>query len=567
MKQPRFRVLGLLAGSALVWQSFAIQVLGQWSHDPNVNTGICTAANEQFSSTSVTDGSGGAIVAWADYRAGTDTAYVYAQRIGATGIVRWTVDGIPLFSNLAPFTMASDGAGGAVFAWENYRSNGSIPDLYVQRIDSVGASRWTPGGVCVSTGAMFPMAHHPAIVSDQTGGAIIAWRDVRNSGSSYYDIYAQRVSAAGAVLWTANGVAICSATRYQGDPVIVTDGANGAIIAWEDVRSGTNYDIYGQLVNASGLIQWTFDGVPISIATNDQRSPITAVSDGNGGAIFAWNDLRAGTNTDIYGQRINRFGIAQWNANGVAVSTAANDQVIPTIVSDGAAGAIIAWSDGRSGTGYDSYAQRINSAGIPLWTPDGKAVKNAASSPKMIPDGSGGAVITWSALGDVFAQRITRLGVAMWDTSGVAISTAANGQGNPTIVSDGAGGAIITWDDMRSGTDGDIYAQHLNSDGTLGGVTSAEDAPAHRFEFKLGQNYPNPFNPSTTITYELPTASHVTLIVYNVLGQDVAVVVNEDKQSGVHQARFDALNFPGGVYFYRIQTKDFVETKKLLVLR
>ncbi len=86
-------------------------------------------------------------------------------------------------------------------------------------------------------------------------------------------------------------------------------------------------------------------------------------------------------------------------------------------------------------------------------------------------------------------------------------------------------------------------------------------------EFSLSPNYPNPFNPSTTIKYELPKASTVSLIVHDILGHEVAVLVNEKRDAGIHEVTFDAAGIASGMYFYRLQAGSFIETKKLLLLR
>jgi hypothetical protein len=86
-------------------------------------------------------------------------------------------------------------------------------------------------------------------------------------------------------------------------------------------------------------------------------------------------------------------------------------------------------------------------------------------------------------------------------------------------------------------------------------------------EFHLDQNYPNPFNPITTIRYGLPIHSHVTLTVFNTLGQQVAVLQNGEQDAGFHEVRFDGANLPSGVYFYRMQAGSTVETKKLLLVK
>ena len=86
-------------------------------------------------------------------------------------------------------------------------------------------------------------------------------------------------------------------------------------------------------------------------------------------------------------------------------------------------------------------------------------------------------------------------------------------------------------------------------------------------QFSLKQNYPNPFNPSTTIKFELPKASHVSLSVYDILGRQVSVLVNDRRDAGVHEVKFDASSLASGVYFYRLQAGDFTQTRRLLLLK
>jgi hypothetical protein len=85
--------------------------------------------------------------------------------------------------------------------------------------------------------------------------------------------------------------------------------------------------------------------------------------------------------------------------------------------------------------------------------------------------------------------------------------------------------------------------------------------------FSLLPNYPNPFNPSTTIRYVIPKADYLTLKVYDVLGKEIATLVSEKQAAGEHAIRWNPVGLPGGVYFYRLQTGEFVATKKLILLQ
>jgi hypothetical protein len=85
--------------------------------------------------------------------------------------------------------------------------------------------------------------------------------------------------------------------------------------------------------------------------------------------------------------------------------------------------------------------------------------------------------------------------------------------------------------------------------------------------FSLDQNYPNPFNPSTKISWQSPVSGHQTLKVFDVLGNEVATLVDEYKEAGKYEATFDASKLSSGIYFYKLQSGNFVETKKMILMK
>lgn len=383
----------------------------------------------------------------------------------------WSVDGnvISAATNLqhSP-VVVPDGAGGAIIAWVDVRNGNE--DIYTQRVNPSGAVLWTDVGVplCLAT---FNQTF-PAIVPDGAGGAIVTWQDFR-SGTTY-DLYAQRINAAGAVQWGGNGVVVSTSSGHQTNPTMIVDGAGGVIITWQDDRLG-NSDILTQRLNSSGVVQWPIAGVFICNASNDQINP-TLTTDGAGGAIISWQDGRFPTSIDIYARRVDSGGFVLWTANGNLICSAVGHQFSPLTVSDGAGGAVITWSDGRVATlSTDIYAQRVNNAGSLQWATDGVALCTAANDQfvqMVTTDDAGGVIAAWrdrrSGAFDVYARRIDVTGAALWSPDGVAICTAADEQGLPAIVADGAGGALVTWPDNRKPANAfDIYAQRINSAGAV----------------------------------------------------------------------------------------------------
>ena len=364
--------------------------------------------------------------------------------------------------------MIPDGAGGAIVVWHDAR--GGLYDIYAQRISATGVPQWTANGVPLCMAADNQLS--PSIVSDGVGGAIVTWHDLR---SGIWDVYAQRINSTGVPQWTANGVALCTASDIQGDPELASDGAGGAIVTWEDHRSLTSFDIYAQRVNAAGSPQWLSDGVGVCTGADEQLRP-HIVSDGAGGAIIVWRDRRNGVDYDVYSQRVNAAGTALWSVGGQAVCTAPSDQVEPAITSDGATGAIVSWMDVR-GADYDIYAQRLGPTGAPQWTVNGIGLCTAPFEqdyPSIGSDGAGGAIVAWNdyrggGQPDIYAQRVLASGIipASWPVNGRAISTAAGFQGEAVLATDGGSRAIVAWRDNRSG-DNDIYAQLVAPSGFLG---------------------------------------------------------------------------------------------------
>ena len=548
----------LLIFSILLFKN--ITCFAQWSTNTTVNNPIRVAQFAQYAPCIASDGSGGAIIVWIDAPddGGID-ADIYAQRIDANGVIQWASGGVPICTavNEQPYAaVISDGNGGAIIAWTDGRA--SDTDIYAQKINASGVVQWANNGVPICTALGYNFG--PFMVSDGNGGAIIAFSDRRND-PNLADIYAQSINASGIVQWATDGIVICGNPATSFSPQIVSDGNNGAIITWHDNRNG-NFDIFAQRVNPSGILQWTNDGMPVCTAPGPQTSS-SLISSPNGDAIIAWSDGRntATSAADIYAQCVNSNGIVQWPTNGVMICDAINNQNVPLLVSDGNNGGIIVWEDLRTAVNSaDVYAQRINSAGMVQWAASGIGISTTTNNQrycKIISDQNGGAIITWQderlgvSSSDIYAQRISSNGIVQWTTNGAPVSTATNIQRNPFMVSDGNAGAIITWGDNRAVTNYDVYAQRINTSGTLATEMQTVSNGVHVF--------PNPSN--GLVTFQ-STGNITTISIMNQLGE----TVYKDTCVNHNNKELDVTNVSNGMYFYTIISDSNIITNGKLII-
>ncbi|MBX7043616.1 MAG: T9SS type A sorting domain-containing protein [Ignavibacteria bacterium] len=103
--------------------------------------------------------------------------------------------------------------------------------------------------------------------------------------------------------------------------------------------------------------------------------------------------------------------------------------------------------------------------------------------------------------------------------------------------------------------------------GVITGVNNGSSVSLNPNDYSLAQNFPNPFNPETSIRFSIPSRELVTLKIYSVLGKEVATLVNEIRNAGAHEVKFNASSLPSGTYFYRIESGNFVGTKKMMLVK
>lgn len=436
----------------------------EWKHIDNLP--ICTAENQQYFPSLSTDGNDGVIVTWRDGRNGNYD--IYGQRVDRNGDFVWVQDGIDICSEDsaqgAP-VIVSDMQGGGIVVWGDTR-NGS-QDSYAQRINANGVKLWDEDGVSVCVEPH--LQDDFTSISDGNGGAIIVWEDWRSGNQ---DIYAQKLSAEGKAVWEDNGIAVFQGEGDQYDPAIISDGNGGMYVVWWDI-STPDWNIMAHRINSKGIAVLDTP-IPICSAKGNQGAP-TLVSDGTGGVYCIWSDYRNDPNifttAQIYAQHISATGNALWKKNGIPISQLSANQQQHRCVDDGEGGFIVVWIDDRD-IFPDIYAQRVNVEGNILWNKNGVPIcteGGVQQNPMLVSDGDGGAIVYWLDYREdfgnttedaIYAQRVDGSGKPLWNENGVPVCAAEKEQITPQAISVGTGSAIVVWSDAR-GEDHDIYLHHV----------------------------------------------------------------------------------------------------------
>jgi hypothetical protein len=357
----------------------------------------------------------------------------------------------------------------------------------------------------------------PRLVPDGVGGVIVVWVDGRGADP---DLYAQHLlgSFDPDPTWPPGGVVVCAAAGAQTNPYLVPDGAGGAIVVWEDERSGAP-DVYAQHLLASGAADpaWPADGIALGTDPADERYP-SLDGDGAGGAFVAWQ--RGGDGSALGEVRVQHVLAAgtpdpAWPPEGVLLSAAS----FPHLVADGAGGAIVVCSSVAP-----DAARRVLAGGVedPAWRPmdvdgawyidlfaaatdgaggayvlcSGFGVVHATASgapaplvsfghwfrsvdpgePVVAADGAGGAVAAFSVpppdspggmdQQGIYAKLVRPTGeILAWMLPREGSPPARDHTTEPCVAPDGAGGMLVAWTDDRPGARPDIFLQHVLATG------------------------------------------------------------------------------------------------------
>jgi len=289
---------------------------------------------------------------------------------------------------------------------------------------------------------------------------------------------------------------------------IAIDDSGNVYVTGYSMGIGTDYDYATVKYNSSGVQQWAsrYNG-----PGNDWDGASSVAVDGSGNVYVTGRSMGSGTHYDIATIKYNSSGVQQWvqRYNGITNSWDEGKE----LVLDDSGNVYVAGFSTESGPGADFTTIKYNPDGVQLWI-----------------------------------QRYNGPG--------------NYGDGGYSIVLDDLGNVYVTGDCAGNGPEDDYGTIKYSQ--PVGIQTLSNEIPK---EYKLIQNYPNPFNPSTNIKFDIQKTSLAKLIIYDALGREVATLVNEELKAGSYQVDWDGSGYPSGVYFYKIIADDYVNVKKMILLK
>jgi hypothetical protein len=558
----------------------------QWSTDPTVNTLVCNVNHAQLLPKTAVTSTGETYITWFDGRSGN--LDVYLQKLNINGVPQFAANGMVVSSHpqnswIGQYDIKVDASDNLLIAFSDKRGasgQDTTVNPYIYKISPSGAFLWGNNGVALSN-VTSTYQLWPAIALASDGSVFVTWWE---EGSTTSNILTQKVSSGGVLQWANPYVIPGTSTDKNIYPNVVPSDNGSAIVSWcHGPIGGGSFvpDIQAIKVmklSSAGSPVWT-DSI---FAHNTPKIPPyvvpQVVSDGNNGAFFSWYYERNLLSITCAVQGINSNGDLRFQANGVNVSTDSTQNQIESHISyDGSGNVYAFWTETDLNQNmYGLTGQKISPSGNLLWTDSGKEFMplGLLRAPiNIINNYNDNSVFVTYILDStgyndrIYGFKFDNDGNIVWGPNN--ISTILSLKYDMVGYTTEFGNSVYVWSDNRtSGTTGTgVWAQNINSAGIIGQVGINQISSEVPDRFSLSQNYPNPFNPTTSIKFKVQSSKYVELKVYDVMGREAAVLVNENLGAGEYEVKFDASKLSSGMYFYKLEADGFSEVKKMMLVK
>lgn len=445
------------------------------------------------------------------------------------------------------------------------------------------------------------------ITIDNQGNVYVT--GLARQSSSYYDIVIIKYNSGGAEQWA---VLWAGSTGFtdRGEGIYCDNQGSVYVTGYTEVTSSQNYNYITLKYNSAGILQWA----------KQYSNPVNSTDmamfiDGDGSNVYVTGtSVGQGSGNDFLTLKYNSNGDSLWTAryNG----TTQINEIPYGFKVDAAGNVYVTGMSQGAGSGTDYVTIKYNTSGIQQWLSRYTSPGNSQDIPEGLTiDNNGNVYVTGrtrinSSYNDFATVKYNSAGaeqwVAVYNNNGVDLddygydvitdnqgnvyvtgNSQANGINRDALTIKYNSSGVQQWTARYDGSDEDeTYSIGLDPSGNIyvtgyrvspnqdiltikysqvNGITQlGNEIPQ---SFKLEQNFPNPFNPVTNIGLQIADFGFVSLRLYDVSGREIKQLVNEELNPGIYNVDLDASGIPSGVYFYRLETKNFAETKKMILIK
>ncbi len=480
-------------------------------------------------------------------------------------------------------------------------TTGSNYDICIIKYSPSGTQLWT----AVYNGTSNSYDEPAGLAVDNSGNVYVTGKTL---GGGNYDAVTVKYNSAGVLQWVQTWGGAGNSEDEASS--VFADNLGNVYITGNTVTSGQGYNYITVKYNSAGVLQWAKQyNNPVN--SGDYASFIAG--DANN-VYVTGTSVGAGTGSDFLTIKYNSNGDSLWTAR-YSGTTSINEIPYGFAVDAGGNVYVTGMTQG-SGSGIDYMTIKYNTNGVVQWQSRYTAPGNTQDIPEGLTiDGSGNVYVTGrtrvnSSYNDFGTVKYNSSGAQQWVAIYDNIPVSRDDYGYDIAV-DAAGNVYVTGNSQADGSDRDALTIKYNSSGTQQWIarydsTNGEEAYAIVLDannnvyvtgyhypstvdfltikysqvngitplsneipnaYDLSQNYPNPFNPVTNINFSITKSGHVKLTVFDILGREAAVLVNENLAAGVYKADFNASGLPSGTYFYKLEIEGYTDVKKMMLIK